>query len=126
MLLAANDSGQQAFRLQNRAWGLQFHLEIDAEIVAEWANEAPEIVDANGGFERLSKSTETFVTISVAAAREVAERFAIAAQVTCGERSPDALAALERRPDPIAEAQALGVPPEVIAAMLRMRDQQRF
>jgi hypothetical protein len=56
----------------------------------------------------------------------VAERFAIAAQVTCGELSPDALAALERRPDPIAEAQALGVPPEVIAAMLRMRDQQRF
>ena len=126
VLLAANDSGQQAFRLQNRAWGLQFHLEIDAEIVAEWANEAPEIVDANGGFERLSKATETFVTISVAAAREVAERFAIAAQVTCGELSPDALAALERRPDPIAEAQALGVPPEVIAAMLRMRDQQRF
>ena len=39
---------------------------------------------------------------------------------------PEALAALERRPDPIAEAQALGVPPEVIAAMLRMRDQQRF
>ncbi len=97
-----------------------------AEIVAEWANEAPEIIDAHGGFERLGKSTETFVTISVAAAREVAERFAIAAQVTCGELSPEALAALERRPDPIAEAQALGVPPEVIAAMLRMRDQQRF
>jgi hypothetical protein len=30
------------------------------------------------------------------------------------------------RPDPIAEAEAAGVPPDVLAAMARMRDEQRF
>ncbi len=127
VILAANDAGQQAFRIQNRAWGIQFHLEVDGETVADWAGLGAEIVEsAGGGVERLAKSTETFLATSMAAAKEVAERFAVAALVACGEVPPEALAALERRPDPIAEAQAAGVPPEVIAAMLQMRADQRF
>lgn len=125
-LLAANDSSNQAFRLQNRAWGVQFHLEIDAPGLLGWADLAPEVIEAAGGRARFEKSIETFMDQSTAAARSVAERFAVVVSVTAGELPPAALDALEHRPDPIAEAQAAGVPPEVIAAMLQMRDQQRF
>jgi hypothetical protein len=58
----------------------------------------------------------------MAGAQEVAARFAVAAQVACGETPPEALHAFEHRPDPIAEAEAAGAPPEVIEAMRRLRE----
>lgn len=97
-LLAANDAGQQAFRVQNRAWGLQFHLEINAATVNDWAISGAAMVEENGGAERLAKSTATFLGTSMATARAVANRFALAAQVACGELPPEALATLEYRP----------------------------
>jgi len=125
-LLAQNESTHQAFRLQNRAWGLQFHIEVTAETLAEWADAAPDTIDEFGGRERFDKTVETFIGQSTAAAKELAERFMVVAAVSCGEVGPDVLASLEVRPDPIAEAQAAGVPPDVIEAMARMRDEQRF
>jgi GMP synthase-like glutamine amidotransferase len=125
-LLARNASTQQAFRFQNRAWGLQFHIEVTAATLAEWANAAPDTIEEFGGRERFDKSVETFIGQSTAAAKELAERFAVVAAVACGELGPEVLASLEVRPDPIAEAQAAGVPPDVLAAMARMRDEQRF
>lgn len=121
-LLARNEAANQAFRLQNRVWGLQFHLEVDAETILGWATEAADEVERHGGAERLAKATETFLASSMAAAREVATRFAVAVQVTTGEAPPQALHAYEQRPDPIAEAEAAGAPPEVVAAMRRLRD----
>ena len=125
-LLAQNESTHQAFRVQNRAWGLQFHIEVTAETLMEWANAAPDTIEEFGGRERFDKSVETFIGQSTAAAKELAERFMVVAAVACGELGPEVLASLEVRPDPIAEAQAAGVPPDVLAAMARMRDEQRF
>jgi len=121
-LLARNDAGNQAYRLQNRVWGLQFHLEVDADNILSWIATWPQVLASDADRERLAKAMETFLPTSLAAAREVATRFAVAAQVACGEARPEALYAYEQRPDPIAEAAAAGAPPEVIAAMQRLRD----
>ncbi len=125
-VLAANASTTQAFRFQNRAWGLQFHIEVDAATLAAWADAAPDVVEEHGGRARYDKGVETFIGQSTAAAKALAERFAVVAAVTAGELSPTALDALEVRSDPIAEAEAAGVPPEVVDAMRRMRDEQRY
>ena len=125
-LLAQNESTHQAFRVQNRAWGLQFHIEVTAETLMEWADAAPETIEEFGGRERFNKTVETFIGQSTAAAKELAERFMVVAAVSNGELGPEVLASLEVRPDPIAEAQAAGVPPDVIEAMSRMRNEQRF
>ena len=125
-LLAQNESTHQAFRVQNRAWGLQFHIEVTAETLMEWADAAPETIEEFGGRERFNKTVETFIGQSTAAAKELAERFMVVAAVSNGELGPEVLASLEVRPDPIAEAQAAGVPPDVIEAMTRMRNEQRF
>ena len=125
-LLAQNESTHQAFRVQNRAWGLQFHIEVTAETLREWADAAPETIEEFGGRERFDKTVETFIGQSTAAAKELAERFMVVAAVSNGELGPEVLASLEVRPDPIAEAQAAGVPPDVIEAMTRMRTEQRF
>jgi GMP synthase-like glutamine amidotransferase len=37
LLAASTRCPSQAFRLGDRAWGLQFHIECDAAMVAEWA-----------------------------------------------------------------------------------------
>ena len=125
-LLAQNESTHQAFRVQNRAWGLQFHIEVTAETLMEWADAAPETIEEFGGRERFNKTVETFIGQSTAAAKELAERFMVVAAVSNGELGPEVLASLEVRPDPIAEAQAAGVPPDVIEAMSRIRNEQRF
>ena len=124
-LLARNESTQQAFRFQNRAWGLQFHIEVTAETLAEWADAAPDTIEEFGGRGRFDKAVETFIGQSTAAAQELAERFMVVAAVTCGEVPADVLATLEVRPDAIAEAAAAGAPPEVLAAMARMRAEQQ-
>ena len=39
MLLAASTRyPHQAFRLGDRAWGLQFHIECDTAMIADWAD----------------------------------------------------------------------------------------
>ncbi len=125
-VLAANASSAQAFRFQNSAWGLQFHIEVDAPTLAEWADVAPDVIEEFGGRARYDKGVETFIAQSTSAAKALAERFAVVTAVIAGELSPAALDALEVRSDPIAEAAAAGVPPEVVDAMRRMRDEQRF
>ena len=121
-LLARNEAGNQAYRLQNRVWGLQFHLEVDAPNILSWISTWPQVLDGDAERERLAKAIETFLPTSMAGAGEVAARFAVAAQVACGEAPPEALHAFEHRPDPIAEAEAAGAPAEVIEAMRRLRD----
>ncbi len=125
VVLAENGSTPQAFRLQNRAWGLQFHIEVEAPALAEWADAAPEVIAEFGGRERYDKAVETFIGQSTAAARELAERFAVVAAVSCGEVPPDVLASLEVRPDPVEQAAREGAPPEVLEAMRRLQAEQR-
>jgi GMP synthase (glutamine-hydrolysing) len=40
--LARSETCTQAFRLGDRAWGIQFHAEVTAPQVESWINEAPE------------------------------------------------------------------------------------
>jgi GMP synthase-like glutamine amidotransferase len=51
LLASSADCAHQAYRLGERAWALQFHPEIDAEIMASWIDDDPEPVAALG-FER--------------------------------------------------------------------------
>ncbi|MEU4623057.1 type 1 glutamine amidotransferase [Actinoplanes sp. NPDC023801] len=37
LLAASSRFPHQAFRIGDRAWGLQFHIECDAEMIADWA-----------------------------------------------------------------------------------------
>jgi hypothetical protein len=99
---------------------------VTAATLTEWADAAPDTIEEFGGRARFDKAVETFIDQSTAAAKELAERFMVVAAVANGEVGPEVLASLEVRPDPIAEAQAAGVPPDVLEAMARMRAEQRF
>ena len=37
LLAASSKYPHQAFRMGDRAWGLQFHIECDAEMIGDWA-----------------------------------------------------------------------------------------
>ncbi len=52
------DYAQQFVRIGERAWGIQFHLEVDAAAVAAWVADAPqEAEQAPGGRARLEERT---------------------------------------------------------------------
>ena len=34
--IAAREDGEQVFRMGRRAWGMQFHPEVDAEVAEHW------------------------------------------------------------------------------------------
>ncbi|GAA4700451.1 type 1 glutamine amidotransferase [Phytohabitans rumicis] len=46
LLAASTRYPHQAFRLGERAWGLQFHIECDTAMIADWARSAPEGYEA--------------------------------------------------------------------------------
>ncbi|MEU4472962.1 type 1 glutamine amidotransferase [Micromonospora sp. NPDC023888] len=43
LLAASTRYPHQAFRLGDRAWGLQFHIECDAEMIADWATDSTQL-----------------------------------------------------------------------------------
>ncbi|HEX6969691.1 MAG TPA: type 1 glutamine amidotransferase [Micromonosporaceae bacterium] len=47
LLAASTHYPNQAFRLGDRAWGLQFHIECDTDMIATWASASP-LVDEIG------------------------------------------------------------------------------
>jgi GMP synthase-like glutamine amidotransferase len=48
LLAASSRYPHQAFRLGDRAWGLQFHIECDAEMIEQWAAHDTAILDELG------------------------------------------------------------------------------
>ncbi|GID93482.1 glutamine amidotransferase [Amorphoplanes digitatis] len=48
LLAASSRYPHQAFRLGDRAWGLQFHIECDAEMIAGWARSDVAVLDELG------------------------------------------------------------------------------
>jgi GMP synthase-like glutamine amidotransferase len=48
LLAASSRYPHQAFRLGDRAWGLQFHIECDAEMIAHWIDSDAALLDELG------------------------------------------------------------------------------
>ncbi|MEU4216188.1 type 1 glutamine amidotransferase [Actinoplanes sp. NPDC026623] len=48
LLAASSRYPHQAFRLGDRAWGLQFHIECDADMIAGWARSDSAVLDELG------------------------------------------------------------------------------
>jgi GMP synthase (glutamine-hydrolysing) len=57
VVLARRDGGQQAFRIGRRAWGVQFHPEVDDALIEHWIADA-EREDAAFGREMREKRDE--------------------------------------------------------------------
>lgn len=77
-VLATGPLGPQAFRVGGRrAWGLQFHLEVDGSILSHWFEVAPDEVEAAGEeVEELRRVTEVEAPASVARAQALGRRLA--------------------------------------------------
>ncbi|MFG1917596.1 type 1 glutamine amidotransferase [Micromonospora sp. NPDC048898] len=45
LLAASTRYPHQAFRLGDRAWGLQFHIECDTEMIADWATDSTQLAE---------------------------------------------------------------------------------
>ncbi|MEU5965896.1 type 1 glutamine amidotransferase [Micromonospora parva] len=45
LLAASTRYPHQAFRLGDRAWGLQFHIECDAAMIADWATDSTQLAE---------------------------------------------------------------------------------
>ena len=48
LLAASTDYPHQAFRVGERAWGLQFHVECDTAMIADWASESEAMLERLG------------------------------------------------------------------------------
>jgi GMP synthase-like glutamine amidotransferase len=86
LLAASSRYPHQAFRLGDRAWGLQFHIECDADMIAAWARADSDVLT------ELGYDPEVVVDATVGALADVEEvwqpfavRFAALAQGTLAD-----------------------------------------
>jgi GMP synthase (glutamine-hydrolysing) len=81
-VLAAGPLGPEAFRVGDRAWGLQFHLEVDERTVNHWLDVAPDEAAAAGeSVDALRERTAVESAGSAERAKRVARRLAALAGV---------------------------------------------
>jgi GMP synthase-like glutamine amidotransferase len=86
-LISNANYAQQAFRMADVAWGIQFHLEVDGDAVAGFVTEfSREAEDAPGGAAAINAATPTAVAQLAHARTTVCERFAelVSARVSKG------------------------------------------
>lgn len=75
-LLARTEAADQAFRLGERAWAVQYHPEVDADELRRWAEASGDELDEAGiDRERLLAESERRLPGYVEAARALAHRF---------------------------------------------------
>jgi GMP synthase (glutamine-hydrolysing) len=99
---------QQAFRLGRLAWGIQFHIETDAEIVRAWADEDRGTIDDD--------VLEAIVARAVTVDDDLAEVWApFAASFAEVVRNPDAVP--QPRSTPTSTAEPLTDPAAIRAAL---------
>jgi GMP synthase-like glutamine amidotransferase len=85
LLISSDAYPNQAFRIGDVAWGVQFHLEVTAEAVAGFLNAFPEeAAGGPGGAEAIDAATPDALAVLGAARDAVCRRFAglVAARVT--------------------------------------------
>jgi GMP synthase (glutamine-hydrolysing) len=95
VLLASTPRANQAFRLGEAAWGLQFHIEVDERIAGDWLALGGEAARRSGSDpDAIAARSRQRMPDYVAAARRFAERFAEAAeQARRSDEAPAAAAA---------------------------------
>ncbi|GIF37591.1 type 1 glutamine amidotransferase [Actinoplanes xinjiangensis] len=74
LLAASSRYPNQAFRIGDRAWGLQFHIECDAEMIAGWARSDSAVL-AELGYD--AEAVVAAVTAALADVEEVWQPFAV-------------------------------------------------
>ncbi|WP_433794070.1 type 1 glutamine amidotransferase [Actinoplanes sp. CA-252034] len=67
LLAASSRYPHQAFRIGDRAWGLQFHIECDADMIADWAR------SDSAGLAELGYDADAVVAATSAALADVEE-----------------------------------------------------
>ena len=80
VLIASGDGDPQVFRLGGSAWGVQFHPEVDREILAGWVADDPDTVARVTGAapDALLAENERRLPASAALCRRLAANFAAA------------------------------------------------
>jgi GMP synthase (glutamine-hydrolysing) len=76
LLFEGEDVRVQAFRAGTNAYGVQFHFEVTAEIVAAWCDEVPDLAaDWGKSKETVLAEAEQHLSTQAAAGRAVAQAF---------------------------------------------------
>lgn len=76
-LLAEANGMVQAFRVGSSAWGLQFHLEVDAGSILTWQGSAGGELEAVGvNLDQLNETTDAYSAANRARAERLAKAFA--------------------------------------------------
>ncbi len=78
---------QQAYRVGDAVWAVQFHIEVDAETVARWTGAAAEIARARGAEpSELVARAQAYEDEYVETARALMSRFLTVARSRAGSR----------------------------------------
>ena len=78
---------QQAYRVGDAVWAIQFHIEVDAASVARWTSAVPEIVRSRGSEPAdLVTRAQAYELEYVATARSFMSRFLTVARTRSGRR----------------------------------------
>jgi GMP synthase-like glutamine amidotransferase len=86
-LARSERSPQQAYRVGDAVWAIQFHIEVDAASVAHWTGAVPEIVRARGADPAdLVARAHAYELEYVATARSFMSRFLTVARTRAGRR----------------------------------------
>jgi GMP synthase-like glutamine amidotransferase len=105
LLAASTNYPNQAFRLGEAAWGLQFHIECDTEMIADWVDgNEPLLAELGLDAEQVVAGVDDIMDDMFEVWQPLAHRFAAVAR---GELSPAESAAL--RPGPGRELPLLGL-----------------
>jgi GMP synthase (glutamine-hydrolysing) len=88
VLLARNEAAPQAYRVGQRAWGTQFHIEAPAATISEWLTVAGEEARSKGADpEAEIAATRAKDAAHVALAQELARRFGSVVADYAGSRN---------------------------------------
>jgi GMP synthase (glutamine-hydrolysing) len=90
-LAASPDAPQQAFRFAEHAWGLQFHIEANAETIELWTWQGREEIDSLGGSrDAILADTERYADEYASQAAELSHRFLALAEARAAPRRASA------------------------------------
>ncbi|HWL64883.1 MAG TPA: hypothetical protein VNP73_02820, partial [Actinomycetota bacterium] len=76
LLFRGDDVPVQAFRIGERAYGVQFHFEVDTNVIATWCDYTPDLADTWGATKKeLLEQAEDLLVAQQGAARAAMRNF---------------------------------------------------